>query len=504
MDAHPARTDGSTCPGCAARDRRIAELEARIGQVEGQSKDLRQRMERLTGQLEGAHRSAKRQAAPFAKGPPKTDPKSPGRKRGDAYGPKAFRRVPPVIDEVYDAPLPEGCPQCGGPIAFSHTDHQYQVEMPRRPIHRQFNVAVGHCPCCRKRVQGRHPLQTSDALGCCASQIGPEAQAAVVILNKELGLSQGKISRFFDSFVGIKLSRGGSCQIMLRAAKRLEENYQAIVRGVQASRWIVPDETGWRIGGTSAWLHVAVGETAVAYRVDARRGFEASVRLIGEDYAGTLIHDGWSPYEKFDEAEHQTCLAHLLRRCGELLDTAVGGAVVFPRRVKALLHESLAVRDRRDAGTIQPATAARQATRLQAQMTRLIEPVKTHAANERLAAHLWNHRDQLFTFLRHPGVDATNWRAESRRAGTAAGGGQPQGLGREPNPRRGACAGGVDERAGHGPAGQGRGGRVPVDGAARVAGSPAAARVRRKQLVAAAPPARRHRHPAVAESGGRR
>jgi cytochrome P450 len=34
------------------------------------------------------------------------------------------------------------------------------------------------------------------------------------------------------------------------------------------------------------------------------------------------------------------------------------------------------------------------------------------AANERLAQHLWKHRDQLLTFLHVPGLDATNWRAE--------------------------------------------------------------------------------------------
>ena len=36
----------------------------------------------------------------------------------------------------------------------------------------------------------------------------------------------------------------------------------------------------------------------------------------------------------------------------------------------------------------------------------------TNAANERLAQHLWAHRADLFTFLRQPGLDATNWRAE--------------------------------------------------------------------------------------------
>ncbi len=35
-----------------------------------------------------------------------------------------------------------------------------------------------------------------------------------------------------------------------------------------------------------------------------------------------------------------------------------------------------------------------------------------NAANERLAQHLWKHRDELSTFLRQPGLDATNWRAE--------------------------------------------------------------------------------------------
>jgi hypothetical protein len=50
--------------------------------------------------------------------------------------------------------------------------------------------------------------------------------------------------------------------------------------------------------------------------------------------------------------------------------------------------------------------------RLENQMSGLIFPPKANAANERLAQHLWAHRDELFTFPRQPGLDATNWRAE--------------------------------------------------------------------------------------------
>jgi transposase len=139
---------------------------------------LEEQVKQLQHQIDTLSRAGKRQAAPFSRGLPKLDPKRPGRKSGDDYGTKAFRAVPPVIDEVHDAPLPERCPRCGGGTFIqTRVEHQYQVEIPRRPIHRQFNVAVGRCACCDGRVQGRHPLQTSDALGCCASQVGPEAQA---------------------------------------------------------------------------------------------------------------------------------------------------------------------------------------------------------------------------------------------------------------------------------------------------------------------------------------
>ena len=37
---------------------------------------------------------------------------------------------------------------------------------------------------------------------------------------------------------------------------------------------------------------------------------------------------------------------------------------------------------------------------------------RSHADNERLAKHLAKHRNQLFTFLVIPGIDATNYRAE--------------------------------------------------------------------------------------------
>src|SRR2546428_3631144 len=70
--------------------------------------------ERLRRRLEEALRSLKRQAAPFSKGKPKSDPKRPGRKRGSAYGQRAVRAIPDRVDEKIAVPLPKKCPDCGG------------------------------------------------------------------------------------------------------------------------------------------------------------------------------------------------------------------------------------------------------------------------------------------------------------------------------------------------------------------------------------------------------
>ena len=116
--------DNLVCPGCQALQRRVAELEAQV--------------ERLARLLEQHQRAAKRQAAPFAKGPPKPQPQTPGRKPGADYGTKAHRPPPDPeqVTQTLDAPLPAACPDCGSPVAETHTDRQYQVEIPRTPIHR--------------------------------------------------------------------------------------------------------------------------------------------------------------------------------------------------------------------------------------------------------------------------------------------------------------------------------------------------------------------------------
>jgi transposase len=166
------------------------------------------------------------------------------------------------------------------------------------------------------------------------------------------------------------------------------------------------------VGGLPAWLHALVGPQATACVIDPTRSGSVAGTILGRDYDGTMIHDGWSPYDQFEDARRQQCLQHLLRRADEMAAAATRGAVRFPRRVAELLRAGLDLRDRHAAGEVSRHGLAVASGRLENQLSDLIFPPKTNAANERLAQHLWAHRDDLFTFLRQPGLDATNWRAE--------------------------------------------------------------------------------------------
>jgi transposase len=150
----------------------------------------------------------------------------------------------------------------------------------------------------------------------------------------------------------------------------------------------------------------------VLYQIGGR-GLEVSQAVLGLGYRGTLTHDGYAVYSAFYRATHQQCVAHLCKRCRELLDEATGGAARFPRAVKELLSEGLSLRARYQSGDLTLIGLRRWAGWLTERLRTLVTPVKVHAGNERFAKFLEQHLDEVFTYLRDPEhVHATNNEAE--------------------------------------------------------------------------------------------
>jgi transposase len=316
------------------------------------------------------------------------------------------------VDERISVPLPERCPHCGGGVASESCQAQYQEEVVRRTIVRRFDIAVGRCHDCQRQVQGRHRLQTSDAVGVGNVQLGPEALTLAAILNKQMGLSLGHTRQVLSYGFGLEVSRGGLYRALARMARRAEPTYNGLVESARRAPVNGMDETGWKVGGRLQWLHVAVSAQVTVYAVLPGRGYEQSVAILGEGYDGFLIHDGWAPYYRFGLAFHQSCLAHLLKRCREMVQVGAAGAVTFPRAVEQLLQSSLVLRDRYARGEVSRHGLRAATGKLEARLDRMLERCRRNPVNQRLARHLEHERLWLFTFLHCFGLEATNNAAE--------------------------------------------------------------------------------------------
>jgi transposase len=390
------------------------ELRRRVADQERQISSLKLQAEELRKQVEELRRRGKRQAAPFSKGTPRDSPKRPGRKAGKKYGQQSTRSRPEKVDKTIEVACPLYCEHCQAKVVLEGKAHQYQVDLPEiRPWTTEFVLHYGKCSQCAREVVGRHALQTSQSFRVGNVQLGPGVLGLAAWLNKVGGLSYGKIAALLKELAGLSVSRSALCRALLRMSKKLEPLYEELKAKIQSSPVVYPDETGWREGGRSAWLWVFTNRSETVYSIQPGRGYAEASAILGDGYAGVLVADGWAPYQKFVEATHQTCLAHLLRRCDEMLEHAKQVAARFPQAVKELLQASLALRDHRDAGTIRGPKLAKEKHALELAMDRLLSRRLTNSDNQRLSKHLSRHQDQLFVFLDRQDVEATNWPAET-------------------------------------------------------------------------------------------
>jgi transposase len=332
---------------------------------------------------------------------------------GADYGVPARRRAPEQVDEIVEVPLPDVCRDCGGTVEPGSVTDPYQTDIPPvRPHVTHFRIHLGTCSGCGKAVRGRHPRQTSDAVGAAGSQLGPRAVALAAHLNKGLGLSFDKCTVLYDTAFGLEVSRSGLSQALDRLADAAEPTYQGLIQSLHEAPVVSPDETGWKVGGELQWLWAFATPDLTVYTIQDGRGFKQATRILAPDYDGVLIRDGWAPYRRFEEAHHQSCLAHLLRRCRRLIDDAVAGAARFPHAVRRLLLEGLTLRDRFRAEEISPHGLAVLTGKLEAKMHRLLQWNVQVPANRRFINHLTTEQPYLFTFLHNLDVEATNWWSE--------------------------------------------------------------------------------------------
>ena len=169
-------------------------------------------------------------------------------------------------------------------------------------------------------------------------QIGPRVTAFAAKLNKECGVSFARIADLLEKGFGLRTNRSTLNRAVARLEVRLETVYERIGAQIRSRPMLTSDETGWKIEGFKAWLNVAATREESFFRFARGRGRAEAEALIGRDYNGTIVRDGWIGYRgagEFAQARSQTCIAHILRRIGDLIELDPGkSAILRLRRLK--------------------------------------------------------------------------------------------------------------------------------------------------------------------------
>jgi transposase len=125
-----------------------------------------------------------------------------------------------------------------------------------------------------------------------------------------------------------------------------------------------------------------------------------------------MTHDGFAPYERFEDAMHQQCVDHALQRARGLRDKHHGAARSFPPQVIALFTRALRLRDRLNEARADDGRRGPAYEDYTERLLALTARPRCNEASERFAKHLHHHAGSWFVFLLYPKVPATNHRAE--------------------------------------------------------------------------------------------
>jgi transposase len=393
-------TSSSACAGCRQRDLIIEKLEARLAELEAEIVRLRQA-------LDTQSREHTRQANRFRRRNLKKRRKKPGRKRGHP----AATRPTPTPDRIVDVPLTQ-CPDCQAPLYDRNTVTQFQTDLPPiAPIVTQFNIQTGYCTCCHQYRQGRHPEQTSDAIGVAGNTIGPVILSMAAELKHRLGVPYRKICDFFGTYYDLEVCPATFVRAEQRLTDKALPTYQLLLDALRRAHVVHADETGWRIGRVNAWLWVFSSKDTTVYVIRRSRGHDVPEEILGAGFDGYLVVDGLNSYDVLEVAKGR-CNAHLLRRCKEVIETVPTVEQKHVQALSKLIQKALRLAQRRD--QLRPERYARRVQRIEDALDDWLEHVPQGVSDdlERLLQHVACHRGEWLLFLHDAEVPPTNNHAE--------------------------------------------------------------------------------------------
>lgn len=386
---------------CAKRLARVAELERRLGLTSGNSGK--------PPSSDGLKKPPRTKSLREASGQP------PGGRKGH---PGATLRQVAAPNHVLDH-YPDRCPSCEAPLtpdmATAYSARQvFDLPEPQPLVVIEHRAHTCCCGRCGEATRAAFPEGVTAPV-----QYGARRAAVGVDLLQHQLIPEDRLVELLADLFGVKLATATLARLSTKAVEHFQGFVAVVCQFVKTAAVKHLDETGFRVGGKTQWLHVAVTAWLSFYRVSPQRG------SLLEGIIGLVVHDHWKPYHTLKGVLHALCNAHHLRELKALIEIE---REPWALRMQRLLHRAChaAHLARERDGPLEPSRVHRFQHRYD---TIVAEGLAFHEAQpplpvtgrrgrprrrtgHNLLPRLSTRKDDVLRFLTDPGVPFTNNLAE--------------------------------------------------------------------------------------------
>ncbi len=210
--------------------------------------------------------------------------------------------------------FPETCSRCGGALTGAtvtgHAVRQvFDIPEPQPLIVTEHRAHACVCGKCGTETRAAFPEDVTAPV-----QYGARLAAVVMYLLHYQLLPEKRLAALMADLFGVHLVTATIAGMSRSCAARFQGFAAAVRDRVAVAPVKHMDETGFRIGGKTQWLHIASTIWLTFYRTSPKRG------SLLENVLGIVVHDHWKPYYTLKGVLHALCNAHHLRELQALVE----------------------------------------------------------------------------------------------------------------------------------------------------------------------------------------
>ncbi|MDV7351366.1 IS66 family transposase [Halorubrum distributum] len=397
---------------------RFLQLEQRVEEVEQENAQLREKLQEKDERIEELETRLRKYENPHT--PPskrrsgtdgsptsqddedddvRTDGGIPGRK--DGHDPEWRSTGDP--DEEIEVTC-DCCPECG-----DHFDESVgvsprlveEIPDPQPAEITRYNRHYYQCDSCGTETVATHPDCPDEG------QFGVNVIAQSALSRYDHRLPYRKVADRFEQLHGLELSGASAWHATERAARAGRCEYEQIRQEIQDADVVHIDETGIKRDGEQAWIWTFQTVQHTLYAVRESRGSDVPAEVLGEDFAGTVVCDGWTAYPAFS-SNLQRCWAHILREAEDAAEKQPEGEPIY--QALRQVYVALQARLESDPNPCERAELQRVARR---ELESLIDRSVPDGPVATLLGKIEGGLDHWLTFVGEPAVSPTNNAAEN-------------------------------------------------------------------------------------------